>query len=97
LTAILMVALGVIARARFRPIFSTTVTLAISRFRKTFDVPGLLIAADLVYLLAVVLLYRNQHLYILKSFHLAAPFLAYWVTGKISRKPNLKPVTGVTP
>src|SRR4030095_2407643 len=46
LTAILMVALGVIARARFRRIFSTTITLAISRFRKTFDVPGLLIAVD---------------------------------------------------
>ena len=96
LTALSMVALGVVARARFRGVFSTTVTLAISRYRKTFDVPGLLIVADVVYLLAVFLLYRREHLYILKSFHLAAPFLAYWVTGKINRKPKLKPVTGVT-
>lgn len=95
LTALLMVGLGVVARARLRGTFSTTVTLAISRYRKTFAVPGLLLVADVVYLLAVFLLYRYEHLYILKSFHLAAPFLAYWVTGKISRNPKLKPV-GVT-
>ena len=94
--SLLMVAVGVLVRTRFRRVFSTTLTLSVSRFRKTIEVPGLLIAADVVYLLLVVLLYRNEHLYILKSFHLAAPFLAYWVTGKISRKPKLKSITGVT-
>jgi len=95
-TALLMVGIGVLVRARFRSVFSTTLTLSLSRFRKTIDLPGLLIAADVAYLLVVFLLYRNEHIYILASFHLAAPFLAYWVTGKISRKPKLKPITGVT-
>jgi CHASE2 domain-containing sensor protein len=94
--AVLMVALGVLVRTRFRHVFSTNLSLSFSRFKKTIDVPGLLIAADVAYLLVVFLLYRNQHLYILKSFHLAAPFLAYWVTGKISRRPKLKLASGVT-
>ena len=93
---VLMVALGVVVRTHLRRVFSTRFSLSFSRFKKTIDVPVLLIAADVAYLFVVFLLYRNQHLYILKSFHLAAPFLAYWVTGKISRSPKLKPASGVT-
>jgi hypothetical protein len=92
LMTVVMIVWGVIVRVRLRRIFSTTLRLSVSRFRKTIDLPGLLIAADVVYLLVVFMLYRNEHLYLLKSFHLAAPFLAYWVTGKIVRTPKLKPI-----
>lgn len=80
---------GALARARFRHVFSSSITLPGQK--KKIDLPGLLFALDVLYLLVAFLLYKNELLFILKSYHLAAPFIAYWLTGKMRSKPTLKP------
>lgn len=87
----LMAGFGALARARFRYVFSASVVLPLPGHEKRVDVPGLLFVADVVYLLAAFLLYKNELLFILKSYHLAAPFIAYWLTGKMRSRAAFKP------
>jgi len=82
-----MAGFGALVQARFRRVFSTQIPIR----KKKFDVPGLLFALDIVYLLIAFLLYQNALVFILKSYHLAAPFIAYWLTGKMRRKASLAP------
>lgn len=83
-----MAGFGALVQARFRHVFSLRISLPLTN--KKFDVPGLLFAMDVIYLLAAFLIYKNERLYILKSYHLAAPFIAYWLTAKMRRKATLK-------
>jgi CHASE2 domain-containing sensor protein len=87
----LMAGFGALVRARFRHVFSAGVVLPLPGQKKRVDVPGLLFVADVVYLLVAFLLYKNELLFILKSYHLAAPFIAYWLTGKMRSSATLKP------
>jgi CHASE2 domain-containing sensor protein len=84
-----MAGFGALVQARFRHVFSVRISMPFTN--KQFDVPGLLFAMDVIYLLAAFLIYKNERLYILKSYHLAAPFIAYWLTAKMRRKATLKP------
>ncbi len=86
-----MAAFGALVQARFRRTFSTQITIPFTEHKKKIDVPGLLFALDVVYLLIAFLLYQNALVFILKSYHLAAPFIAYWLTGKMRRKASLAP------
>jgi len=87
----LMAGFGALVQARFRKVFSTQITIPFSQHKKKIDVPGLLFALDIIYLLLAFLLYKNALIFILKSYHLAAPFIAYWLTGKMRRKASLAP------
>ncbi len=87
----LMAGFGALAQARFRHMFSTQITIPFSEHKKKIDVPGLLFALDVIYLLVAFLLYKNALIFILKSYHLAAPFIAYWLTSKMRRKASLAP------
>jgi CHASE2 domain-containing sensor protein len=91
----LMTGVGALVRARLRHVFSTRITLPLGEDRKKFDIPGLLFVADLVYLLIAFLLYKYSLLYIIKFYHLVAPFIAYWLTGRMQGKPALKLRQGV--
>jgi CHASE2 domain-containing sensor protein len=84
-----MAGCGALVQARFRHVFSAQITIPFSKHKKKIDVPGLLFALDIVYLLVAFLLYKNALIFILKSYHLAAPFIAYWLTGKMRRKASL--------
>jgi CHASE2 domain-containing sensor protein len=84
-----MAGFGALVQARFRHIFSINITVPLTN--KKLVIPGLLFTVDVVYLLVAFLLYKNERLFILKSYHLAAPFIAYWLTGKMRRKATLKP------
>lgn len=83
-----MAGFGALVQARFKHIFSINIT--VPRTKKKLHIPGLLFVMDVVYLLIAFLLYKNERLYILKSYHLAAPFIAYWLTAKMRRKATLK-------
>lgn len=87
----LMAGFGALVQARFRHVFSTQITIPFSEPKKKIDVPGLLFALDVIYLLVAFLLYKNALIFILKSYHLAAPFIAYWLTSKMRRKASLAP------
>ncbi|HEV2912522.1 MAG TPA: CHASE2 domain-containing protein [Pyrinomonadaceae bacterium] len=86
----LMAALGALAQARFKNVFSRRFVIPLSEQKKTIDVPGLLLVVDVVYLLIAFLIYKNELMFIVKSYHLAAPFIAYWLTGKMRKRINLK-------
>ncbi|HYY56517.1 MAG TPA: CHASE2 domain-containing protein, partial [Pyrinomonadaceae bacterium] len=86
----LMAALGALAQARLKHIFSTKFIIPLSDRKKAIDVPGLLLVVDLVYLLIAFLVYKNGLIFIVKSYHLAAPFIAYWLTGKMRKRIHLK-------
>jgi CHASE2 domain-containing sensor protein len=86
-----MAGFGALVQARFRHVFSTSFTLPLLEPKKKLDIPGLLFAVDVIYLLIAFQLYKNERLFILKSYHLAAPFIAYWLTGKMRRKATLRP------
>lgn len=92
----IMAGFGALVQARFSHVFSTRVKVPLTEPRKTINVSGLLIAADIVYLLVAFLLYRNKLIFILKTYHLFAPFIAYWLTGKMRKKTALKSLKGVT-
>jgi len=84
-----MVGLGVLVRSRYRHVFSSRITLS-GQDKKTIDLPGLLFTADLVYLLIAFVVYKNGLIYIVKYYHLVAPFIAYWLTGKVQRTAKLR-------
>jgi CHASE2 domain-containing sensor protein len=86
-----MAGFGALVQARFRHVFSTSFTFPLPEHKKKLDIPGLLFAVDVVYLLIAFQLYKNERLFILKSYHLAAPFIAYWLTGKMRRRATLRP------
>lgn len=81
-----MAGIGALVQARFRHTFSTQISLG----KKKLDVPGLLFVADVVYLLIAFLIYKNGLIFIVKSYHLAAPFITYWLTGKMRKQSSLK-------
>lgn len=81
-----MVGIGALVRARFAHVFSITVTLPFTEGKRRFDIPGLLFVVDVVYLLAGFLLFKGEHIYIVRTYHLIAPFIAYWLTGKMRRR-----------
>ncbi len=86
-----MAGFGALVQARFRYVFSSSLTLPLGEQKKKLDIPGLLFTVDVIYLLIAFQLYKNERLFILTSYHLAAPFLAYWLTGKMRKKAVLKP------
>jgi CHASE2 domain-containing sensor protein len=90
-----MVGIGVLVKARFSRVFATRIVIPFTDPKKTFEVPGLLIVADIVYLLIAFLLYKNQLIFILKTYHLIAPFVAYWLTGKLRRRASLRTLKGI--
>ena len=90
-----MAGFGALVQARFKHIFSSSFTVPLLEPKKKVDIPGLLFAIDVVYLLIAFQLYKNERLFMLKSYHLAAPFIAYWLTGKMRRKATLRPAKGV--
>jgi CHASE2 domain-containing sensor protein len=91
-----MVGIGVLVKARFSRVFATRVVIPLTDPKKSFDIPGLLIVADVVYLLVAFLLYKNQLVFIVKTYHLVAPFVAYWLTGKLGRRTSLRKLKGAT-
>jgi CHASE2 domain-containing sensor protein len=95
LIVILMVGTGVLVKARFSHVFATRIVIPFTDPKKTIEIPGLLIAADVVYLLIAFLLYKNQLIFILKTYHLVAPFVAYWLTGKLRKRTALRAPKGV--
>lgn len=86
----LMVGFGALVQARWSHIFTTRIIVPFTEPKKTFALPGLLVAVDVVYLLVAFLLYKNKLIFILKTYHLVAPFIAYWLTGKMRKKTSLK-------
>lgn len=90
LVVALMAGLGALVKARCSHVFSRTITLLLGEHRKKIDFPGPLFAGVLVYLLVAFALYRIEFLFILKSYHLVAPFIAYWLTGKMRRRAALR-------
>lgn len=86
----LMACAGALVRARFRHVFGARLTLPFGGRRKGFDVPGLLILADIVYLLVAFQIYKNGLVFVVKSYHLAAPFIAYWLAGRARKRGSLK-------
>jgi hypothetical protein len=96
LIVMVLVVLGVLVKARFSHVFAATIVVPFTEPKKTFDLPGLLVVADVVYLLVAFLLYKNRLIYILKTYHLVTPFLAYWLTGKLRKKTTLKPLKRAT-
>jgi CHASE2 domain-containing sensor protein len=84
-----MAAFGALVQARFRHVFSVKIPIPFTEHKKKIDVPGLLCVLDVIYLLIAFVLYKNALVFILKSYHLAAPFIAYWLTGKMRRKASL--------
>lgn len=95
LIVIVMVGVGVLVKARFSHVFSTRIVIPFTDPKKTIEIPGLLIAADVAYLLIAFLLYKHQLIYILKTYHLVAPFVAYWLTGKLRKSTPPKALKGV--
>jgi CHASE2 domain-containing sensor protein len=91
----LMAALGALVQARFKHVFNIRITLPLGDPKKRIEISGLLLLAEIVYLLVAFVLYKNSLIFILKSYHLFAPFIAYWLTGKMRKKAALKPVRGV--
>ncbi len=81
-----MAGAGALIQTKFRHVFSTQFSIG----KKTIDVPGLLFLTDIVYLLIAFLVYKNGLIYIVKSYHLAAPFITYWLAGKMRKRSTLK-------
>lgn len=88
LIVMLMAGFGALVQARFRHVFSTRLTLP--GRGKSFDVPGLLFLADIVYLLVAFQIYKHELTFIVKSYHLAAPFITYWLTGRMRKRSSLR-------
>jgi len=86
----LMAGVGALVHARFSHVFSTKLTLPLPGNKKVFDVPGLLFLADIIYLLVAFQIYKHGLIFIVKSYHLAAPFIAYWLTGRMRKRAGLK-------
>ncbi|HXT64313.1 MAG TPA: CHAT domain-containing protein [Pyrinomonadaceae bacterium] len=90
----IMTGIGALVRARFSHNFAFRFAVPFTDPKKRLDVPGLLVGADVVYLLIAFLLYKNGLIYILQTYHLVAPFVAYWLTGKLRRKAMFRPLKG---
>ena len=95
LIVIVMVGVGVLVKTRFSHVFATRFVIPLTDPKKTIEIPGLLIAADVAYLLIAFLLYKNQLIYILKTYHLVAPFVAYWLTGKLRKRTTVQAPKGL--
>src|SRR5262249_54146651 len=96
LVVAVMVGIGAVVRARFSPILSLTIAVPFTDPPKKFDVPGLLFVADLIYLLLGFVLYKSELIYIVRTYHLIAPFIAYWLTGKLRKKRPVKSLARAT-
>jgi len=90
----IMTGAGALVKARFSRILSARITLPFIEPKKRFDIPALLFAVDVLYLLVAFLLYKIELVYILKTYHLVAPFIGYWLTGKMRGRAALKPQEG---
>lgn len=90
LIVVLMAGVGALVRARYSHVFSTKLHLPLQGHRKSFDVPGLLFVADAVYLLIAFQFYKQELMFILKSYHLLAPFITYWLVGRMRKSVSLK-------
>jgi CHASE2 domain-containing sensor protein len=90
LIVLLMAGVGALVQARFRHVFSTRLALPLPGQKKSFDVPGLLFLADIIYLLVAFQIYKHELTFIVKSYHLAAPFITYWLTGRARKRSSLK-------
>ena len=84
---------GALVSARLPNTFTAKVRLPYGG--KQLRVPGLLILTIVVYLLIAFLSYKFGSIYILRTHHLVAPFVAYWLTAKMRRRTALKPAKGV--
>lgn len=93
LIVIVLAGVGALVSARFPNTFTAKVPLPFTG--KRWRVPGLLLLTIVVYLLIAFLAYKFQLIYILRTHHLVAPFVAYWLTGKMRRRSALKPAKGV--
>lgn len=91
----IMAVFGALVRARLAHVFSTRLVIPFTDPRKTLALPGLLLVADIFYLLFAFVLYKYELIFVLKTYHLVAPFIAYWLTGKMQKKTTIKPATGV--
>lgn len=89
-----MAGAGALVKARLSHIFSARITVPFIEPKKRFDIPGLLLVVDVLYLLTAFLLYKIELVYILKTYHLVTPFIAYWLTGKMRGRAVLKPLKG---
>jgi len=90
----LMAGLGALVKARFSHTFTTRIAIPFTDPKKRFDVPGLLVVVDVVYLLIAFVIYKYELTFILRTYHLVAPFIAYWLTGKMRKRAALKPLKG---
>ena len=86
----LMAGVGALVQARFRHVLSAKLTLPLPGRRKTVSVQGLLILADIVYLLVAFQIYKNGLTFVVKSYHLAAPFITYWLAGRMRKRKSLR-------
>ena len=90
-----MAGLGALVQARFSHLLTTRITIPFTQPPKKFSIPGLLLLLDVVYLMTAFLIYKFELVYILRTHHLFTPFVAYWLTGKMRRRPALKPIQGL--
>lgn len=86
----LMAGFGALVRARWRHVFNTKLTVPLSGHKKTINIPWLLFAADVIYLLVAFQIYKNELMFIVKSYHLAAPFIAYWLADRMRKRSSYK-------
>ena len=91
-----MAGLGALVQARFSHTLTTRITIPFTAPKKRLSVPGLLFLVVVVYLLMAFLFYKFGHVYILRTYHLFTPFIAYWLTGKTRRRVALKPTRGLS-
>lgn len=86
--------LGALVQARFSHILTTSISIPYTEPRKTVSIPGLLFLVIVVYLAIAFLFYKFGLVYILRTYHIFTPFIAYWLTGKMRRSVALKTARG---
>ncbi len=92
----ILATLGALVRARLADVLTTRIPIPFTEPRKTFSIPALLFVVDALYLMTCFLFYKFELIYILKTYHLFTPFVAYWLTGKMRRRVALKPTREVS-
>src|SRR5581483_7981177 len=90
----ILATLGALVRARLADVLTTRIPIPFTEPRKTFSIPALLFVVDALYLMTCFLFYKFELIYILKTYHLFTPFVAYWLTGKMRRRVALTPDFG---
>src|SRR6185312_4176722 len=92
----LMAGAGALVQVKFPHVLTLRLSIPFTDPKKRFSVPVLLLFADVVYLLIAFLFYKFRLVYILRTYHLFTPFIAYWLTGKMRQGVNLKPSRGLS-